>query len=194
MFFNTASSASPQIPLLYIGGCWVRTQDCCDFGIHTRLDLIHTRLDRIHTRLDLIHTRLDLIHNSTRSRPQSAKSHPHSAGTHPHSATSHPHIQTNNDNLYLFLRQRCFFNSSPVRGCFFSMDQILVAISIICDFRAFNSIPKFVGRWRLEHYRRYWEVNREQVLSPNFLRFSQPARFSTISMAFSEMLRYSVKR
>ncbi len=32
-----------------------------------------------------------------------------------------------------------------------------------------------------------------KFLSPNFLRFSQPARFSTISMAFSEMLRYSVK-
>jgi hypothetical protein len=30
--FNTVSSAAPQIPPR-VGGCWVRTLNCCDFGI-----------------------------------------------------------------------------------------------------------------------------------------------------------------
>ncbi len=29
--FNTASSATPQT-VLCVGGCWDRTQYCCDFG------------------------------------------------------------------------------------------------------------------------------------------------------------------
>jgi hypothetical protein len=57
----------PPIRFHCVGGCWDRTQDCCDFGIEsdaltTRLDLIHIQIDLIHPRLDLINTRLDRIH------------------------------------------------------------------------------------------------------------------------------------
>jgi hypothetical protein len=71
----------PPLRFHYVGGCWNRTQDSCEYVIgcqmlysnhsapqarlnliYTRLDLIHTRLNIILTRLDLIRTQLDLIH------------------------------------------------------------------------------------------------------------------------------------
>ncbi len=71
--FNVRNSTLLHLPPLRfhcVGGCWDRSQDCCDIGIHSHIrfnhsaiDLIHTLLDLIHSRPDLMHTRLDLIHS-----------------------------------------------------------------------------------------------------------------------------------
>jgi hypothetical protein len=65
-----------------VGGCWDRTQDCCDFGILQPAALT-TWLDLIHTWLDLIHSWLDLIHKLARFHPHLARSHPLLARSHP---------------------------------------------------------------------------------------------------------------
>ncbi len=56
----------PPLKFHCVGGCWDRTQDCCDIGI----DALTTWLNLIHSRIDLIHVRIDLIHDSDRSHPR----------------------------------------------------------------------------------------------------------------------------
>jgi hypothetical protein len=38
----------PPLRFHCVGGCWDRTQDCCDFGIGTQTLALTTRLDLIH--------------------------------------------------------------------------------------------------------------------------------------------------
>jgi hypothetical protein len=51
--FNFCYSKLLHLPPLRfhcVGGCWVRAQDCCDFGIDTRQpDALTIRLDLIHS-------------------------------------------------------------------------------------------------------------------------------------------------
>jgi hypothetical protein len=65
--FNVHYSTLLHLPLLrfhFVGGCWDRTQDCCDFGIESQtlqpLGYVSST-----AWLDLIHTWLDIIHEHT---------------------------------------------------------------------------------------------------------------------------------
>jgi hypothetical protein len=70
LYSNTASSATPQLPLSETGG--IEHWTVVNLALAIRRPRSHPHSARSHPQsaLDLIHTRLDLNHNSARSHPQ----------------------------------------------------------------------------------------------------------------------------
>jgi hypothetical protein len=84
----------PPLRLHCVGGCWDRTQDCCDLAVrrfnHSARSHPHSARSHPHSARSYPHSARSYPH-SARSHPHSARSYPHSARSYPHSARSHPH-------------------------------------------------------------------------------------------------------